>query len=82
MKMFLTRMGKSSKFIVTGDITQIDLPRNQSSGLVHAMKILKGIKGLDIIQLDERDIVRHKLVTKIIEAYDKNKENRNNTNHS
>jgi phosphate starvation-inducible PhoH-like protein len=71
IKMFLTRMGKSSKFIVTGDITQIDLPRNQNSGLVHAMKILKDIKGLDIIQLDERDIVRHKLVTRILEAYDK-----------
>jgi len=74
LKMFLTRMGKSSKFIVTGDITQIDLPRNQSSGLVHAMKILTGIKGLDIIQLDERDIVRHKLVTKILAAYDKDRE--------
>jgi phosphate starvation-inducible PhoH-like protein len=71
LKMFLTRMGKSSKFIVTGDITQVDLPRNQSSGLVHAMKILSGIKGLDIIQLDERDIVRHKLVTRILQAYDK-----------
>jgi phosphate starvation-inducible PhoH-like protein len=78
LKMFLTRMGKSSKFIVTGDITQIDLPRNQSSGLVHAMKILKGIKGLDIIQLDQRDIVRHKLVTQILEAYNEDKENKNN----
>jgi len=74
LKMFLTRMGKSSKFIVTGDITQIDLPRNQSSGLVHAMNILQGIKGLDIIQLDERDIVRHKLVTRIIAAYEKDRE--------
>ena len=71
LKMFLTRMGKSSRFIVTGDITQIDLPRNQSSGLVHAMKILQGIKGLDIIHLDERDIVRHKLVTRILQAYEK-----------
>ena len=74
IKMFLTRMGKSSKFIVTGDITQIDLPRNQHSGLIHARKILKGIKGLDIIHLDERDIVRHRLVTRILEAYDKDKE--------
>jgi phosphate starvation-inducible PhoH-like protein len=77
LKMFLTRMGKSSKFIVTGDITQIDLPRNQSSGLVHAMKILQNIKGLEFIQLDERDIVRHKLVGKILEAYDKDRENNN-----
>jgi phosphate starvation-inducible PhoH-like protein len=69
LKMFLTRMGKSSKFIVTGDITQIDLPRNQKSGLVHAMEILRNIKGIDIIMLDERDIVRHKLVSKIIKAY-------------
>ena len=67
-------MGKSSKFIVTGDITQIDLPMNQSSGLVHAMHILKGIKGLDFILLDERDIVRHKLVTSILQAYDKDKD--------
>jgi phosphate starvation-inducible PhoH-like protein len=77
LKMFLTRMGKSSKFIVTGDITQIDLPRNQSSGLVHAMKILTGIKGLEFIRLDERDIVRHKLVSKILQAYDKDRENNN-----
>lgn len=71
LKMFLTRMGKSSKFIVTGDITQIDLPRNQESGLIHAMKILKGIPGMDFITLDHRDIIRHRLVTKIIEAYEK-----------
>ena len=71
LKMFLTRMGKSSKFIVTGDITQIDLPRNQESGLIHAMKILKGITGMDFITLDHRDIIRHRLVTKIIEAYEK-----------
>ncbi|MCU0371282.1 MAG: PhoH family protein, partial [Bacteroidales bacterium] len=60
LKMFLTRMGKSSKFIVTGDITQIDLPRNQESGLVHATKILKGIPGMDFIYLDQRDIIRHR----------------------
>lgn len=71
LKMFLTRMGKSSKFIVTGDITQVDLPRNQESGLIHAMKILKGIPGMDFITLDHRDIIRHRLVTKIIEAYEK-----------
>jgi len=69
LKMFLTRMGKFSKFIVTGDITQIDLPKSQSSGLVHATKILKKIEGIEFIFLDERDIVRHKLVNKIVEAY-------------
>jgi phosphate starvation-inducible PhoH-like protein len=73
LKMFLTRMGKSSKFIVTGDITQIDLPKNQESGLIHATKILKDIPGMDFIYLDKRDIVRHKLVAKIIEAYSKEK---------
>jgi phosphate starvation-inducible protein PhoH and related proteins len=71
LKMFLTRMGKSSKFIVTGDITQIDLPKNQESGLIHATKILKDIPGMDFIYLDKRDIVRHKLVARIIEAYGK-----------
>jgi phosphate starvation-inducible PhoH-like protein len=71
LKMFLTRMGKSSKFIVTGDITQIDLPKNQESGLVHATRILKGIPGMDFIYLDQRDIIRHKLVVRIIEAYGK-----------
>jgi len=69
MKMFLTRMGKSAKFIVTGDITQIDLPRNQSSGLLHALKILKNVKGLSIVQLTEKDVVRHRLVTEILKAY-------------
>ncbi|MEI6576876.1 MAG: PhoH family protein [Bacteroidota bacterium] len=73
LKMFLTRMGKSAKFIVTGDITQIDLPRNQSSGLVHSMRILKDIPGIDIIMLDESDIIRHRLVGKILRAYDKEK---------
>lgn len=71
LKMFLTRMGRNSKFIITGDITQIDLPRSQSSGLVQATRILKNIPGIDIVMLDERDIVRHKLVTRIVEAYGK-----------
>jgi phosphate starvation-inducible protein PhoH and related proteins len=75
LKMFLTRMGKSSKFIVTGDITQIDLPKNQESGLIHATKILKGIPGMDFIFLDHRDIIRHRLVTRIIEAYGKERNN-------
>jgi phosphate starvation-inducible protein PhoH and related proteins len=71
LKMFVTRMGRSSKFVITGDITQIDLPKNQNSGLVQAMKILKNIKGIDFILLDNRDVVRHKLVTRIINAYEK-----------
>lgn len=68
-KMFLTRMGPSAKFIVTGDITQIDLPRRQQSGLQTALRILPGIKGIDIIYLSGEDVVRHKLVRKILEAY-------------
>jgi len=71
LKMFLTRMGQSSKFIVTGDITQIDLPRKSDSGLWHAVNILKGIDGISILEFDERDIVRHKLVKHIVRAYEK-----------
>jgi phosphate starvation-inducible PhoH-like protein len=71
LKMFLTRMGPSAKFIVTGDVTQIDLPRNQPSGLVQAIKILSNIKGIDFIYLDAQDVVRHRLVKEIIEAYNK-----------
>lgn len=71
LKMFLTRMGPSAKFIVTGDITQIDLPRNQPSGLVQAIRILSSVKGIDFIYLNEQDVVRHKLVREIIEAYNK-----------
>lgn len=71
LKMFLTRMGKTAKFLVTGDITQIDLPDKNASGLVHATKILTGIKGISIIHFDERDIIRHKLVKQIVKAYDK-----------
>lgn len=69
LKMFLTRMGKSAKFIVTGDITQIDLPKKQHSGLVQAIKILKDISGIGIIYLDGSDILRHPLVGRIIDAY-------------
>ena len=71
LKMFLTRMGPSAKFIVTGDITQIDLPRNQPSGLIQAIKILSNIKGVDFIYLDSGDVVRHRLVKEIIEAYNR-----------
>jgi phosphate starvation-inducible PhoH-like protein len=71
LKMFLTRMGVSSKFIITGDTTQIDLPRKNDSGLLQAMRILTDIEGILIIKFDERDIVRHKLVKRIVRAYDK-----------
>ena len=70
-KMFLTRMGMNTKMIVTGDMTQIDLPSSQTSGLVQALKILKGVKGISFIELNKKDIVRHKLVTQIVEAYEK-----------
>lgn len=70
MKMFLTRMGKNAKFMVTGDVTQIDLPQNRKSGLIHGMKILKPIEGISIIQFDRRDIIRHKLVKYISKAYE------------
>ena len=70
LKMFLTRMGVSSKFIMTGDSTQIDLPRKSESGLVQAMRILSGIEGVSVIKFDERDIVRHKLVKRIVKAYE------------
>ena len=71
IKMFLTRMGMNTKMIVTGDMTQIDLPSSQTSGLVQALRILKGVKGIAFIELNQKDIVRHKLVTRIVEAYDK-----------
>ncbi len=69
LKMFLTRMGRNAKFIVTGDITQIDLPRKYESGLIMAEKVLSGIRGISMIHFDERDIVRHRLVKQIVEAY-------------
>lgn len=71
MKMFLTRMGPESKMVVTGDVSQVDLPGNQRSGLKEATRILNNVKGIGIIELNERDVVRHKLVREIIEAYDK-----------
>lgn len=71
LKMFLTRMGRSAKFVITGDITQIDLPKNQPSGLPQAMEVLKDVKGIDFIYLNEKDVVRHKLVTDIVNAYKK-----------
>lgn len=71
LKMFLTRMGNNAKFFITGDLTQIDLPRNQSSGLLHAIHLLKDIKGIDVIFMNQSDIVRHRLVTSIVNAYEK-----------
>lgn len=71
MKMFLTRMGAKSKVVVTGDISQIDLPKHQKSGLKEAVEILKGTDGIGFIHLDTSDVVRHSLVKKMIEAYDK-----------
>jgi phosphate starvation-inducible protein PhoH and related proteins len=73
MKMFLTRMGPDSKMIVTGDTSQIDLPRNQKSGLKESVRILNDVKGIGFVELSDKDVVRHKLVREIIEAY--NKEN-------
>jgi len=73
MKMFLTRMGPDSKMIVTGDASQIDLPSNQRSGLKEAIRILHNVKGIGFVELNEKDVVRHRLVRDIIEAY--NKEN-------
>lgn len=70
MKMFLTRMGKSAKFIITGDMSQVDLPRKQTSGLREAMRILTDVSGISIVRLDEKDVIRHELVKKIIGAYD------------
>ena len=74
MKMFLTRMGRSAKFIITGDETQIDLPRNQKSGLINAINTLKNIKNISFVTLDGKDVIRHKLVIDIINAY-KNQNN-------
>ena len=74
LKMFLTRMGENAKFIVTGDITQVDLPKNKESGLMHAAKLLKSVKDISFVFFDKSDIVRHRLVKQIIERYDKYKE--------
>jgi phosphate starvation-inducible protein PhoH and related proteins len=71
MKMFLTRLGFGSKAVVTGDVTQIDLPTGRTSGLVEAMKVVAGIEGIEFVHFDERDVVRHKLVQQIVKAYEK-----------
>jgi phosphate starvation-inducible PhoH-like protein len=69
LKMFLTRMGRSARFVITGDLTQVDLPKNQPSGLANGLKILNNIDGIEIIHLDTGDVIRHKLVTQILHAY-------------
>jgi phosphate starvation-inducible PhoH-like protein len=74
LKMFLTRIGANAKAIITGDMTQVDLPKNQRSGLIKANRILQNIKGIAHIELNEEDVVRHRLVKSIIKAYDKEKE--------
>jgi phosphate starvation-inducible PhoH-like protein len=79
IRMFLTRMGWNTKMIITGDMTQIDLPRTQKSGLIEALHILNNVEGIGVVNLDRRDIVRHKLVTRIVNAYeqyDKETENK------
>ena len=75
MKMFLTRIGFGSSTVVTGDITQIDLPQEQESGLKHAIKILKNIKNVVFTNFDSNDVIRHELVHKIIKAYETNDDN-------
>ncbi len=80
LKMFLTRMGVSSKFILTGDTTQIDLPGRSESGLLQAIRLLTGIDGISVIRFDERDIVRHRLVKNIVRAYDAEERNRSDAN--
>lgn len=80
IRMFLTRMGMNTKMVITGDLTQIDLPREQRSGLKEALKILDGVEGIGVVHLAQKDIVRHKLVTRIVnayDAYDKEKELKN-----
>jgi phosphate starvation-inducible protein PhoH and related proteins len=70
MKVFLTRMGSNAKFIVTGDVTQIDLPSRQPSGLLQALRLLKKVDGISIVELDTTDVIRHRLVKTIIERYE------------
>ena len=77
MKMFLTRMGEGSRMIITGDVTQIDLPAEKKSGLKHAVSILKNVEGIGIVNLSYKDVVRHPLVMKIIKAYTKDEEKTN-----
>ena len=77
VKMFLTRMGENAKFIVTGDLTQIDLPKEKKSGLIDALEVLRKLNDISIIYFDKRDIVRHKLVKQIVDAYENNSNDKN-----
>ena len=80
MRMFLTRMGKSANFVITGDASQIDLPRKQRSGLVYALDGLKAVDGIGIVRLNQNDVIRHRLVKNIIAAFDKLEEDEQGTN--
>ncbi len=82
IKMFLTRMGRNARFVVTGDMTQVDLPRRSDSGLMRAMHIVEGIKGIGFVEFDKRDIVRHDLVKHIVEAFDRDGAERNRKNEN
>ena len=77
LRMFLTRMGWNTKMIITGDLTQVDLPKGTRSGLREATTILRGIEGIAFVEMTQKDIVRHRLVTRIVEAYNRNDNNRN-----
>ncbi len=81
LKMFLTRMGLNTKYVITGDVTQIDLPRNQESGLIFALKILKDIDGITTIYFDHSDIIRHRLVKDIVLAYDRHEKKKGTENN-
>jgi phosphate starvation-inducible PhoH-like protein len=82
LKMFLTRMGPSAKFVITGDVTQIDLPRNQPSGLLQAIKLLNNAEGIEFVTLDNRDVIRHKLVRKLIEIYGQHSDKHESTDRN
>lgn len=83
IKMFLTRMGRTAKFVITGDMTQVDLPHRQKSGLAYAIKILKNIDGIGVIELNQNDVIRHRLVRQIIAAFEDSKSNNiDSTNNS
>ena len=77
LRMFLTRMGWNTKMIITGDTSQIDLPKSQKSGLIEALRILQGVEGIGFVELNRKDIVRHRLVTRIVNAYEKFDQNNN-----
>ncbi len=82
IKMFLTRLGMGSKMIITGDVTQIDLPRTTASGLIQALKILRGVKGIGRVEFEKKDIVRHRLVQRIVEAYERHDEQEARSAHA